>query len=1187
MAANDYEVLDNVPMCPIGYLAAAIGPTDTAIEIVGFQSVEGADVDLTIGMAVMINDEIMRLNSLTLPTLSVSRGCADTLPAKLHPANSVVWFFDTDAGTDGREYTAASTIGVKLLPYTGGGGDVPIEHAPPHALTFNWRFTRPYPPADIRCNGVPWDGQPQGFDEASNTLNLSWVHRNRILQADQLIGHTEASVTPEAGTTYGITVHKQSGEVVRSVTVNSGTTWNYTLSQALSDAMGASGYIELGSQRDGFTSLQKRVIELVIGAGIPQISEFILSGTVDVGAVVTITLGTTSFTYTILAGDTIDTVAWKLAELIKANGAWVVSASNGVVLITGKSRSAFTISGSVVGSGGTTAAIVTITQAATTTLPQITEVDFDTTINDTLRLSVTIGADTFTYDVQAGEDAATALASLAAHINAANEITFEPNLAMTRVVNLNDGSEYLMEVGPYGSSPYSRTLVSSDGGLTFTNDRYSDSLWAGVYGVRFWDAKYGTRRFSILYNDTAFLFQVITQDGDAEPAITPRFARYPSTAYPTIGDAYGLNIFTAFADTDRMYIVGDQTGGAATYNARLYWTTDGMSATLLGEMALAAGVVDTYDGFHKNFRTYAWATQSRCKLAKYGSRWFLCGVYGLYCTDDAVPLNNWRPIDLGLGEGNGAPSLGFLEGSDNYIVCGTGYPYSASKQLAYSTDNGTTWSVVTMPTGYEWATIYRLVVTDDAFYAYGPGVSGLPTPTVLKASFTALGTWTAHTLSGVVDHDFYVYSFDGNVIIKDHGGDGLLTSTNGIDFVPTVTPNTVTVMNSDSVVAAPTADKLVLTGTTPNVAFTASAAWSLKPMTAMSYQTIRGASMFGNATGMGEAIGLSLGGLTKVPNSGSGGSTNWWSSYKVVSQAMKFPAIKGGDIFGTWIMSASVGFMSQYLVGRTLSTDAGVYASAELADSESRCVLWVGDIAYVASFSTTTPSVPAYLSHSYIHRLDPTSNTKVTWEAPTPGTELITSLSWDGSHLWSYGSKDGALRKHDPVTLDVLTTYNAPDLGGVGNGGEMVWYGGMAIVLSSLDEVSAYSPAIDSLIWTQSVPLVYGTTPILRMCGSLLFVVTMTNSVLGEGSVTVIDPSDGTVLTTYSDGVKNPGEHATGTTTDFGYAVGNKVRWLSGSTGAVVREVDLENTTGTFMSALDDAVITIDIASDETYVYYI
>lgn len=860
MAANDYEVLDNVPMCPIGYLAAAIGPTDTAIEIVGFQPVEGADVDLTIGMAVMINDEIMRLNSRTLPTLSVSRGCADTLPAKLHEANSVVWFFDTDTGTDGREYTAASTIGVKLLPYTGGGGVVPIEHAPPHALTFNWRFARPYPPADIRCNGVPWDGQPQGFDAASSSLSLSWVHRNRVLQADQLIGHTEAGVTPESGTTYAITVHKQSGEVVRSVTVNTGTTWSYTISQALADAVGATGYIELGSQRDGFTSLQKRVIELVIGTGIPQISEFVLSGTVDVGAVVTITLGGTSFTYTIIAGDTLDLVAWKLAELIKANGAWVVSASNGVVLITGKSRSTFTISGSVVGSGAITAAIVTVTQVASATQPQISEVDFGTTIDDTLRLSVTVGADTFTYDVQAGEGSGAALSSLAARINGANDVPFVANLDTTRVLKLNDGTEYLMEHAPYGSSPLSRTLVSSDGGFTFSNDKYSDSLWAGVFGVRFWDAKYGTRRFSILYNGHAFLYQVITQDGDADPVITDRFVRHPSTAYPTLADSYGLDIFTAYADTDRMYLVGDQTGGAYVNNARLYWTMDGLSANLLGEMVLATGVVDPFNGFHKNFRTNS-ATQAMCKLVKYGSRWFLLGVYGLYYTDDAVPLNNWRPINLGLGEGNAAPSLGFLEGSGNYIVCGTGYPYSPNKQLAYSIDNGTTWSVVTMPSGYEWVKIYSLVLTDDTFYAYGPGVGQPPTPTVLKASFASLGTWTAHALTGVVDHDFYVYSFGGSVIIKDTGGAGLLTSANGIDFVPTVTPNTVTVLNTDAVVASVVTGKLMLTATSNNTPFTASGAWSLKPTTSMTYQTIREASSIGSATGMGEALGVNLGGV--------------------------------------------------------------------------------------------------------------------------------------------------------------------------------------------------------------------------------------------------------------------------------------------------------------------------------------
>lgn len=335
-----------------------------------------------------------------------------------------------------------------------------------------------------------------------------------------------------------------------------------------------------------------------------------------------------------------------------------------------------------------------------------------------------------------------------------------------------------MQTASVEQSPRARVMTSSDGGETFTLFEYTtSSLWAGVSGAKYYDAKYGSRRFSIVFNEFASIYQVITQDGAYEPSITDRFEFYPK-----IDEGTAINIFSAYADTDKMYIIGSTRSGAYLQTPRLYSTTDGLNATYLGSLSLASGVSDEF-GLFQTGRF----EEGQTKITKFGSRWFLMSAYGLYYTDDAIPLTNWTPISLGLGEGNKAPSLGLLEGSGDYIVCGTGYPYQSNKQLAYSTDNGDTWSVATMPAGYGLTTFYQLIAGSDAFYAYGPGV-GAPSPTVLKASFTSLGTWTAHALTGVTNYTFDAFEYDGSVIIKDLSGAKLMTSLNGIDFVPTILP---------------------------------------------------------------------------------------------------------------------------------------------------------------------------------------------------------------------------------------------------------------------------------------------------------------------------------------------------------------------------------------------------------------
>ena len=111
-----------------------------------------------IGSAVLWDDEICRLDAIDTEagTVDLGRGCADTVPA-LHLAGSRLWFYQTGAAVDPTEYTDGETIDIKLLPRT-GSKQLADADAATLPLTFARRLARPYPPANLKLNGVDFFG---------------------------------------------------------------------------------------------------------------------------------------------------------------------------------------------------------------------------------------------------------------------------------------------------------------------------------------------------------------------------------------------------------------------------------------------------------------------------------------------------------------------------------------------------------------------------------------------------------------------------------------------------------------------------------------------------------------------------------------------------------------------------------------------------------------------------------------------------------------------------------------------------------------------------------------------------------------------------------------------------------------------------------------------------------------------
>lgn len=241
---GDYQVSATGDWCPIAVVDGdpgvdSIGPGVTLIPIAEITR----ESQIVIGSAALWDDEIVRVDAIDVDagTMTVGRGCADTVAVE-HAAGSRIWAYDEAAGSDLVEYSDGETVAIKLLTNTGTAQLDPAA-ATAMPLEFLGRAARPYPPAGVTINGLAWPAEIEG------AVNLAWVHRDRLAQADQLFDQTVASIGPEPGVTYTVRWYLD-GALAHSETDITGSTASYT------PAAAGALRIEIESVRDGLASLQ-------------------------------------------------------------------------------------------------------------------------------------------------------------------------------------------------------------------------------------------------------------------------------------------------------------------------------------------------------------------------------------------------------------------------------------------------------------------------------------------------------------------------------------------------------------------------------------------------------------------------------------------------------------------------------------------------------------------------------------------------------------------------------------------------------------------------------------------------------------------------------------------------------------------------------------------------------------------
>lgn len=200
---DPYEARQSGSFAGTALTAGAITRISSSVDLV-----EAIDMDsLAVGQVLQFGDlERCRVRTVSGSTIGIDRGVEDTVP-RAWPAGTRVWVVGEGAASDLTEYLAGSVVSAKAVT-NGAQGPIALADAPIDTVTVVGRHARPYPPARV------FFGLAQDVDAVQGPFSISWEHRNRVLQADKLLGTLEPSVAKPADVRYGIRVLDANGTVL-------------------------------------------------------------------------------------------------------------------------------------------------------------------------------------------------------------------------------------------------------------------------------------------------------------------------------------------------------------------------------------------------------------------------------------------------------------------------------------------------------------------------------------------------------------------------------------------------------------------------------------------------------------------------------------------------------------------------------------------------------------------------------------------------------------------------------------------------------------------------------------------------------------------------------------------------------------------------------------------------------------
>lgn len=176
-----------------------------ATDTVSFDVVDNDTLrQVVAGSLCLVDDEIIRVDNMVISgdnvTMTVGRGCLDTIPAQ-HLAGAAIMFFDGYAQNDPTTYVSGEVIEGKILTKT-SAGRLSLDDAVTEQVTLGSRAIRPYPVGNLKMDGA---FHPTGILDAS--VPITWAHRDRTLQLTTAVeDYEDASIGPETGVEYTVEV---------------------------------------------------------------------------------------------------------------------------------------------------------------------------------------------------------------------------------------------------------------------------------------------------------------------------------------------------------------------------------------------------------------------------------------------------------------------------------------------------------------------------------------------------------------------------------------------------------------------------------------------------------------------------------------------------------------------------------------------------------------------------------------------------------------------------------------------------------------------------------------------------------------------------------------------------------------------------------------------------------------------
>lgn len=259
----DTEFAISCQFTPVGVVSVDVD--DQAELTIPVEALSGMD-SVRVGHLIMVGDNLdadrewMVLDAEAADgdtEITVRRGLIDTTPKPI-TAGTPLYFVGTFFGGSETEYISSEVIEGYGTPKNGLGSYLgPYEY---HDLTMAGRIFKPYPPGDLRLDNLPL---PVNYSPTSDSVVLTWHHRDRVTQSDQNIDFFDTSdYGPEASTTYRVEADSldSAGDVISAnwFSSNVGLVLTYTLDLSVNPppAGTVTVKVKVWTVRDGEDSLQ-------------------------------------------------------------------------------------------------------------------------------------------------------------------------------------------------------------------------------------------------------------------------------------------------------------------------------------------------------------------------------------------------------------------------------------------------------------------------------------------------------------------------------------------------------------------------------------------------------------------------------------------------------------------------------------------------------------------------------------------------------------------------------------------------------------------------------------------------------------------------------------------------------------------------------------------------------------------